>query len=85
MLPRSCQPEVWPSAGSRTEWTLRLNDEQWALIAPFFPQKYPSPLGGCPERDNRAYFDGILWGLIIGAYWKDLPVECLAYCTWWRC
>lgn len=84
MLPRSCQPCLGPAAGSRMDSTFRLNDEQWALIAPFFPQKYSSPLGGRPERDNRACFEGILWVLTTGARWKDLPAEYPAYCTCWR-
>ena len=63
-------------AGSRTEpdthlW--QLTDKQWGLIKDLFPWKPPSKRGGRPRCDPRACFEAILWVLITGARWKDLP------------
>ena len=63
-------------AGSRTEpntqlW--QLTDKQRDLIKDLFPKKPPSKLGGRPRCDPRACFEAILWVLITGARWKDLP------------
>ena len=49
----------------------RLNDEQWARLAPLMP-------GGCkgkrgPRTNNRLFMDGLLWMARSGARWRDLP------------
>ena len=47
-----------------------LRDSQWELIAPLLP----SPEGrGRPRADDRRTLNGILWVLLSGARWKDLP------------
>ncbi len=80
MLPRSCC-----EAGSKTDSLIGLTDDQWVLIEHFFPNKQVSPQGGRPERDNRACLEGVLWVLVTGARWKDLPPEFPSYPTcWWR-
>lgn len=42
------------SAGSKTEPSFALNDEQWLLIADLFPEPEPSPEGGRPPAASRA-------------------------------
>jgi transposase len=47
-----------------------LSDQQWALIAPFFPANGKP---GGPWKDHRTVVNGILWRLNTGAPWRDLP------------
>jgi transposase len=47
-----------------------LSDQQWARIAPLFPQRAEA---GRPPSDHRPIFNGILWILHTGAPWRDLP------------
>jgi transposase len=47
-----------------------LSDQQWARIAPLFPQH---PKAGRPPKDHRPFVNGILWILHTGAPWRDLP------------
>lgn len=56
---------------SRTD----LSEEQWRRIAPLLPvhvNPHPEHRGRpwCPERE---VLNGILWVLITGAAWRDLP------------
>ena len=49
----------------------RLNDVQWARLAPLMP-------GGCkgkrgPRTNNRLFMDAIFWMARSGARWRDLP------------
>ena len=48
-----------------------LSDEQWGLLAPFFPPR-PRKRGG-QWRDDRTLLNGIFWRLHTGAPWRDLP------------
>lgn len=48
-----------------------LTDDQWALLAEFFPP-HARKRGG-QWRDDRLVLDGILWRLNTGAAWRDLP------------
>lgn len=59
--------------GSRTELTPQLTDKQWLLIEDLFPDKTVSAKGGRPSCRNRNCFEGILFVLISGSRWKDLP------------
>ena len=61
------------TAGSRTEPTPQLTDTQWFLIEDLFPDPEPNPQGGRPPRRNRDCFEGILFVLVTGCRWKDLP------------
>ena len=60
---------------------LLLTDEEWELIAEFFPQ--PKATGRKP-RNQRTVLDGILWVLRTGAPWRDLPEEFGPWQTAWR-
>src|SRR5215831_16260127 len=48
-----------------------LTDQQWELLAPFFPPR-PRRRGG-QWKDDRTVLNGILWRLNTGAPWRDLP------------
>jgi transposase len=48
-----------------------LSDQEWELLAPFFPPR-PRKRGG-QGRDDRTMLNGILWRLNTGAPWRDLP------------
>src|SRR3954447_25684376 len=48
-----------------------LTDQQWELLAPFFPRR-PRRRGG-QWRDDRQMLNAILWRLNTGAPWRDLP------------
>src|SRR5262245_8032665 len=48
-----------------------LTDQQWELLAPFFPRR-PIQRGG-QWKDDRFMLNGILWRLNTGAPWRDLP------------
>ena len=47
-----------------------LTDQQWELIAPFFPAN--GKRGG-QWKDHRTMIDGILWALADGGRWRNLP------------
>ncbi len=48
-----------------------LSDQQWELIASFFPP-HPRKRGG-QWKDDRALLNAIFWRLNTGAPWRDLP------------
>jgi transposase len=48
-----------------------LTDQQWELLAPFFPPR-PRKRGG-QWKDDRTILNGIFWRLNTGAPWRDLP------------
>jgi transposase len=75
---------VRQTPASKTDRRPQLSDEQWDLIAEFFPPYTPSPLGGRPPRPPRDCLEGILWLLRSGARWKDLPKEFPSPTTCWR-
>ncbi len=47
-----------------------LSDEQWLLIEAVLP---PKPTRGRPTRCQRQVIDGMVWILMTGAAWRDLP------------
>jgi len=61
------------NSASRTDRTVELTDKQWALIADLFFWKPPTSKGGRPKAHPRDCLEGILWVLVSGARWKDLP------------
>ena len=48
-----------------------ITDRQWALVAPLLPGK--STDCGVTARDNRLFFNAVVWLLRTGAAWADLP------------
>jgi transposase len=60
---------------------IHLSDKQWALIRPFLP---PPARTGRPRANDRRTIEGILYILITGCRWQDLPREYGAPTTVWR-
>ncbi len=60
---------------------IHLTDRQWACICPLLP---PPTRTGRPRADDRRTIEGILYVLITGCRWQDLPREYGASTTVWR-
>jgi len=60
---------------------VHLTDRQWAFIQPLLP---PPAHTGRPRADDLRTIDGILYILITGCRWQDLPQEYGAPTTVWR-
>ncbi|WP_166832099.1 transposase [Thalassoroseus pseudoceratinae] len=80
---------AWPRlgrnrTGSRTAPKPYLNNEQWLLIDDLFEDPLPSKLGGRPRVPPRRCLEGVLWVLVSGARWKDLPERYPSPATCWR-
>src|SRR6478672_8923553 len=60
---------------------IHLTDRQWAFIQPLLPPPAPT---GRPRADDRRTIEGILYILITGCRWQDLPPEYGAPTTVWR-
>ena len=50
-----------------------ISDELWARIEPVFPDS--NGKCGRPARDNRRFFNAVLWIMRSGAPWRDLPPD----------
>ena len=48
-----------------------ITDRQWALVAPLLSGKVTDC--GVTARDNRLFFNAVVWLLRTGAAWADLP------------
>ena len=59
---------------------IHLTDRQWAFIRPLLP---PPARTGRPRADDRQTIDGILYVLITGCRWQNLPREYGAPTTVW--
>lgn len=81
---------LWPPrrrsnrTGSRTAPKPFLSDSQWLLIAELLADPPPSPLGGRPRVEPRPCLEGIIWVLVSGARWQDLPERHPSPSTCWR-
>ena len=58
-----------------------LSDGQWEFIEPLLP---PQPRTGRPRADDRRTINGILYVLITGCKWEDMPRKYGAPVTAWR-
>ena len=58
-----------------------LSDKQWEFIKPHIP---PQPIVGRKRADDRKTINGILYVLITGCRWRDMPQIYGAYQTAWR-
>ncbi|QDT31954.1 transposase [Thalassoglobus polymorphus] len=63
------------TSASRTDRTVTLTDKQWDLISNLFRWTPLTSKGGRPKIHPRDCLEGILWVLVSGARWKDLPKE----------
>lgn len=70
--------------GSRTAPKPFVTDTQWLLIAKLLADPPASAKGGRPRVAPRACLEGILWVLVSGARWKDLPERYPSPATCWR-
>lgn len=50
-----------------------LNDEQWAVVKPLLRPARRADNRGRPWHDTRAVLNGVLWVLVTGAQWRELP------------
>lgn len=80
---------MWPNlgrnrTGARTTPKPYLNDEQWNLIEDLFPEPVMTVAGGRPRVPARQCLEGVLWVLVSGARWKDLPERYPSPATCWR-
>ena len=48
-----------------------ITDQQWAAIAPLLPGKVTDC--GVTAKDNRLFFNAIVWIMRTGCPWADLP------------
>jgi len=60
---------------------IHLTDSQWAFIHPHLP---PPARTGRPRANDRCTIEGILYILITGCRWRDLPAEYGSPTTVWR-
>ena len=51
-----------------------LTDQEWEAIRDFFPEERP-PRPGRPWVSHRMVVNGILWILVAGTPWRDLPED----------
>jgi transposase len=58
-----------------------LSDELWGFIEPLLPPKAET---GRPRADDRKTINGILYVLVTGCRWMDMPVRYGSYKTAWR-
>jgi len=58
-----------------------LSDGEWHAIKPFSP---PKARVGRPRADDRLVLNGILYVLITGCRWMDMPVRYGSYKTAWK-
>lgn len=51
-----------------------LTEQQWARLKPLLDELAPQqPKTGKPNRDHRLIVNGVVWKLVTGAPWRDLP------------
>lgn len=60
---------------------IHLSERQWAFIQPLLP---PPARTGRPRADDHRTIEGMLYVLITGCRWQDLPREYGAPATVWR-
>jgi transposase len=58
-----------------------LSDEQWQFIQPLLPLRART---GRPRADDRRTLNGILYVLVTGCRWMDMPKEYGSHKTAWR-
>src|SRR6476620_7747079 len=61
--------------------SIHLSDKQWDCVQPLLP---PPARTGRPRANDRRTIDGILYILITGSRWQDLPREYGAPTAVWR-
>ena len=60
-------------------------DLAWKWLKPHLRSRPPQPKGGRPWRDDDRCVVGIVWVLVTGAQWREIPKELrMSYSTCWR-
>ena len=58
-----------------------LSDDEWELIKPLLP---PRARTGRPRADDRLVLNGILYVLMTGCRWMDMPIRYGSHKTAWK-
>lgn len=53
----------------------RIDEALWETLEPLLPKQHRSLKGGRPRVNDRAALNGILFVLLTGIPWEDLPQE----------
>ncbi len=61
-----------------------LDDETWALISSVLPRTQNSPKGGGQWVCDRDCLLGIIWVLLTGGWWQQIPKRFPSGSTCWR-
>ena len=61
-----------------------LDDAKWNRIHDLFPEPKMTAAGGRPPVPPRQCLEGVLWVLVSGARWQDLPERYPSPATCWR-
>jgi putative transposase len=61
-----------------------LSDSQWSEIGSLLSQLERAPRVGRPQVNNRLCLEGVLWVLLNGRRWRDLPDRFPSPATCWR-
>jgi transposase len=59
----------------------KLTDDQWSFIRPHLP---PQPKVGRKRADDRKTINAILYVLITGCRWREIPKDYGSYVTAWK-
>ena len=62
----------------------RIVDGLWPQVGPLLPKHEVSPKGGRPRASDRDCLAGIVWVLVTGARWRDVPEGLPSGPTCWR-
>src|SRR5262245_36885337 len=54
---------------------IRVSDMEWEIMQQHLSWDAPAKNPGRPRANARAVIEGILWILVSGSRWKDLPCE----------
>lgn len=68
----------------RYDGLMRITDVQWQEIQPVLNTPTKSSRGGRPRTEDRQVINGILWILLNGTQWADMPGVYGSYVTCWR-
>ena len=66
---------------TRKAYTTDLTDEQWNLIAGFFPVRPPGSVGRPREVAYREIVNALLYLLDTGCQWRNIPHDLPCYVT----
>lgn len=61
-----------------------LTDAQWQKIQLILDKPRTETKGGRPRSDDRRTLNGVLWVLLNGAQWSQMPKVYGSYVTCWR-